>query len=157
MNIIIFITTKANKQWGSCVHIQGDGTAVCLQGNPAVFTVSMHAANNFPARKQKSSLDVPLPDGMEDDDYLRYCSDTSDYTLKLSSAHQSLTASSSVANVRHAHHRILISMETKDQEHALLQQMQDVSALGGANILAAVGTSQHASQQAGGEGTTALA
>ncbi|KAL3162654.1 hypothetical protein ABBQ38_008699 [Trebouxia sp. C0009 RCD-2024] len=52
------------------VH-QGDGTAVCLQGNPAVFTLSMHAANNFPARKQKSTLDVALPDGMEDDDYLR--------------------------------------------------------------------------------------
>ena len=50
---------------------QGDGTAVCLANNPAVFTLSMHAANNFPARKQKSTLDVPLPDGMEDDDYLR--------------------------------------------------------------------------------------
>lgn len=46
---------------------------MCLQGNPAVFTLSMHAANNFPARKQKSTLDVPLPDGMQDDDYLRYC------------------------------------------------------------------------------------
>ena len=54
------------------VSLQGDGTAVCLQNNPAVFTLSMHAANNFPARKQKSTLDVPLPDGMEDDDYLRW-------------------------------------------------------------------------------------
>ena len=54
-----------------CVSLQGDGTAVCLQNNPAVFTLSMHAANNFPARKQKSTLDVPLPDSMEDDDYLR--------------------------------------------------------------------------------------
>lgn len=56
--------------------MQGDGTAVCLQGNPAVFTLSMHAANNFPARKQKSTLDVALPDGMEDDDYLRSCMQT---------------------------------------------------------------------------------
>lgn len=61
---------------GMCESMQGDGTAVCLQGNPAVFTLSMHAANNFPARKQKSTLDVALPDGMEDDDYLRYCVDT---------------------------------------------------------------------------------
>ena len=36
----------------------------------------MHAANNFPARKQKSTLDVPLPDGMVDDDYLRCCMTT---------------------------------------------------------------------------------
>ena len=49
---------------------------MCLQGNPAVFTLSMHAANNFPARKQKSTLDVPLPDRMQDDDYLRYCMGT---------------------------------------------------------------------------------
>ena len=31
----------------------------------------MHCAENFPARKQTSDLDVPLPVGMEDDDYLR--------------------------------------------------------------------------------------
>lgn len=61
---------------GMCVDTQGDGTAVCLQGNPAVFTLSMHAANNFPARKQKSTLDVPLPDGMQDNDYLRYSTAT---------------------------------------------------------------------------------
>lgn len=52
------------------VH-QGDGTAFIFQDQPAVFTLSVHAANNFPARKQKSSLDVPLPDGVGDDDYLR--------------------------------------------------------------------------------------
>lgn len=51
--------------------MQGDGTAFIFQGRKDVFTLSMHAANNFPARKQNSTLDVPLPDGMEDDDYLR--------------------------------------------------------------------------------------
>ena len=51
--------------------IQGDGTAFIFQDRPEVFTLSVHAANNFPARKQKSTLDVPLPDGMGDDDYLR--------------------------------------------------------------------------------------
>lgn len=51
--------------------LQGDGTAFIFQDKPAVFTLSVHAANNFPARKQKSTLDVPLPDGMGDDEYLR--------------------------------------------------------------------------------------
>lgn len=55
------------------LSMQGDGTAFIFQGRKDVFTLSMHAANNFPARKQKSTLDVPLPDGMEDDDYLRWC------------------------------------------------------------------------------------
>ena len=40
-------------------------------GNPSIFTLSVHAANNFPARKQQSTLDVPLPDGMGDVDYLK--------------------------------------------------------------------------------------
>jgi acetoin utilization deacetylase AcuC-like enzyme len=39
-------------------------------GNPGIFTLSVHAANNFPARKQQSSLDVPLPDGLGDAEYL---------------------------------------------------------------------------------------
>lgn len=51
------------------VH-QGDGTAAMCAGNPGIFTLSVHAANNFPARKQQSSLDVGLPDGVGDEDYL---------------------------------------------------------------------------------------
>lgn len=35
-----------------------------------VFTLSVHAANNFPARKEASTLDVPLPDGCGDAEYL---------------------------------------------------------------------------------------
>jgi hypothetical protein len=52
------------------VH-QGDGTAAMCAGNPSIFTLSVHAANNFPARKQQSTLDVPLPDRMGDADYLK--------------------------------------------------------------------------------------
>ncbi|MFQ3636733.1 MAG: histone deacetylase, partial [Cyanobacteriota bacterium] len=52
------------------VH-QGDGTAVIFQDDPSVFTFSMHCEVNFPGTKQQSDLDVPLPEGMEDDDYLR--------------------------------------------------------------------------------------
>jgi acetoin utilization deacetylase AcuC-like enzyme len=52
------------------VH-QGDGTAFIFQGDSRVFTFSMHCAINFPGTKQKSDLDVSLPEGMEDDDYLQ--------------------------------------------------------------------------------------
>jgi acetoin utilization deacetylase AcuC-like enzyme len=51
------------------VH-QGDGTAFIFQDDDSVFTFSMHCEVNFPGTKQKSDLDVPLPVGMEDDDYL---------------------------------------------------------------------------------------
>jgi acetoin utilization deacetylase AcuC-like enzyme len=51
------------------VH-QGNGTAQIFENNPAVFTFSMHGANNFPFRKEKSDLDIPLPDGIGDDEYL---------------------------------------------------------------------------------------
>ncbi|MEB3117415.1 MAG: histone deacetylase [Limnothrix sp.] len=52
------------------VH-QGDGTAWIFRNEPQVFTFSMHCEANFPARKQASDLDVALPEGMEDDDYLQ--------------------------------------------------------------------------------------
>jgi acetoin utilization deacetylase AcuC-like enzyme len=51
------------------VH-QGDGTAAIFAGDPDVFTFSMHAASNFPFRKQKSALDIELPDGTTDQVYL---------------------------------------------------------------------------------------
>lgn len=51
------------------VH-QGDGTAAILAGEPDVFTFSIHAAKNFPFRKQHSDLDVELPDGTGDEAYL---------------------------------------------------------------------------------------
>lgn len=51
------------------VH-QGDGTAALLAAEPRAFTVSLHGARNFPARKQASDLDVPLPDGTGDEAYL---------------------------------------------------------------------------------------
>ena len=51
------------------VH-QGNGTAAIFSGDPTVFTLSMHGAKNFPFRKESSDLDVDLPDGCGDDDYL---------------------------------------------------------------------------------------
>ncbi|MDX2136093.1 MAG: histone deacetylase [Saprospiraceae bacterium] len=52
------------------VH-QGNGTARILQDEPRVFTFSMHGARNYPLRKEQSDLDLPLPDGMTDEPYLR--------------------------------------------------------------------------------------
>ena len=37
-----------------------------------VFTISLHQENNYPAWKPPSSIDVDLPDGMGDDDYLAW-------------------------------------------------------------------------------------
>jgi acetoin utilization deacetylase AcuC-like enzyme len=51
------------------VH-QGNGTAAILGGDPSVFTFSIHGARNFPFRKEESDLDVALPDGADDGEYL---------------------------------------------------------------------------------------
>jgi acetoin utilization deacetylase AcuC-like enzyme len=51
------------------VH-QGDGTAAIFSGEARVFTLSLHAAKNFPARKVAGDLDVELEDGTEDEAYL---------------------------------------------------------------------------------------
>jgi acetoin utilization deacetylase AcuC-like enzyme len=51
------------------VH-QGNGTAAIFRADPSVFTFSIHAANNFPFRKEPGDLDIELPDGAGDRPYL---------------------------------------------------------------------------------------
>jgi acetoin utilization deacetylase AcuC-like enzyme len=51
------------------VH-QGNGTASILADDPAVFAFSIHGARNFPFCKKASDLDIELPDGIGDADYL---------------------------------------------------------------------------------------
>jgi acetoin utilization deacetylase AcuC-like enzyme len=51
------------------VH-QGNGTARIFEGDPDVYTFSMHAAGNFPFHKERSSLDVELADGASDPTFL---------------------------------------------------------------------------------------
>jgi acetoin utilization deacetylase AcuC-like enzyme len=41
-------------------------------GAPSVFTISLHQANNYPALKPPSSIDVNLPDGTDDATYLQW-------------------------------------------------------------------------------------
>lgn len=52
------------------VH-QGNGTAEIFEKDPSVFTFSMHGKNNYPFKKEESDLDIELPDGTEDEEYLR--------------------------------------------------------------------------------------
>jgi acetoin utilization deacetylase AcuC-like enzyme len=51
------------------VH-QGDGTSDIFQGDPDVFTFSMHSEKNYPVRKVPSHLDIALADGTGDEVYL---------------------------------------------------------------------------------------
>ncbi|MES2786779.1 MAG: histone deacetylase [Pseudomonadota bacterium] len=51
------------------VH-QGNGTAHVFRSDNTVFTMSVHGEKNFPFRKEASDLDVDLPDGCADDQYL---------------------------------------------------------------------------------------
>jgi acetoin utilization deacetylase AcuC-like enzyme len=52
------------------VH-QGNGTARIFRGDASVFTLSLHGQKNFPFRKEAGDLDVDLPDGCGDDEYLQ--------------------------------------------------------------------------------------
>lgn len=51
------------------VH-HGNGTAGIFAGDASVFTLSIHQFNNYPSEKPPSSLDIHLPDGVGDEDYL---------------------------------------------------------------------------------------
>ncbi|MEJ2584533.1 MAG: histone deacetylase [Robiginitalea sp.] len=52
------------------VH-QGNGTAEIFTEVPEVFTFSMHGKANYPFRKERSDLDVPLEPGTSDQEYLK--------------------------------------------------------------------------------------
>jgi len=62
------------------VH-QGNGTAEILQGDPTVFTFSIHGAKNFPFHKEESDLDAPLPDGAGDTEFLATLEDNLEAAL----------------------------------------------------------------------------
>ena len=51
------------------VH-QGNGTAQIFENDARVFTFSMHGKSNYPFKKEKSDLDIALPNGTEDEEYL---------------------------------------------------------------------------------------
>jgi acetoin utilization deacetylase AcuC-like enzyme len=51
------------------VH-QGNGTATIFADDADTFTFSVHGANNYPLFKARSTLDIELPDGTTDAEYL---------------------------------------------------------------------------------------
>ncbi|WP_306643213.1 histone deacetylase family protein [Sanyastnella coralliicola] len=57
------------------VH-QGNGSAEIFEKDESVFTFSMHGAKNYPMHKEKSDLDIPLPDGTDDNHYLSILKET---------------------------------------------------------------------------------
>lgn len=63
------------------VH-QGNGTASLFADDPGVFTFSMHGAGNYPFRKERSRLDLELPDRTGDDAYLALLSRHLDAVLE---------------------------------------------------------------------------
>ena len=48
------------------------GTKMRGHAGGDVFTISLHQANNYPPYKPPSSIDIDLPDGIGDDDYLAW-------------------------------------------------------------------------------------
>jgi len=51
------------------VH-QGNGTAEICSKNKDIFTFSMHGKDNYPLEKENSTLDIELPNGIGDIEYL---------------------------------------------------------------------------------------
>ncbi len=51
------------------VH-QGNGNSEIFQNDKDVLTFSMHCGTNYPAKKSKSDIDVPLNEDLEDEEYL---------------------------------------------------------------------------------------
>jgi len=51
------------------VH-HGNGTASIFAGDSTVFTISLHQYNNYPSIKPTSSMDIHLPDGAGDKEYI---------------------------------------------------------------------------------------
>jgi acetoin utilization deacetylase AcuC-like enzyme len=51
------------------VH-QGNGTAAIFGRDESVFTLSIHQEHNYPHSKPPSTMDINLPDGTGDEDYL---------------------------------------------------------------------------------------
>ena len=62
------------------VH-QGNGTAKIFADDPRVFTFSIHQENNYPV-KERSDLDIGVPDRIEDDEYLEHLERGLDLSLR---------------------------------------------------------------------------
>ncbi|MEJ7713881.1 MAG: hypothetical protein WKF84_29550 [Pyrinomonadaceae bacterium] len=55
--------------------VPGERHAAIFEGDPSVYTFSMHGAKNYPLFKERSTVDVELPDGTGDEEYLQTLSE----------------------------------------------------------------------------------
>lgn len=62
------------------VH-QGNGTASIFEDDPDIYTFSMHGEGNYPFHRERSRLDVEVPDGTGDVEYLAALSSRLDDVL----------------------------------------------------------------------------
>ena len=62
------------------VH-QGNGTAAMTREDSTIFSFSIHGEKNWPHRKETSDLDIGLPDGTQDAEYLTALRKGVDFTL----------------------------------------------------------------------------
>lgn len=67
------------------VH-QGNGTAQITAADSTIFTFSIHGEKNFPFRKIPGDLDISLPDGVKDAEYLDLVEEGTRRALFLSGA-----------------------------------------------------------------------
>ncbi|MFH0886558.1 MAG: histone deacetylase [bacterium] len=58
-----------------CDLHQGNGTAKIFEGDDSVYTFSIHQELNYPTPKEKSSMDIGLPDETGDEEYMGYLQD----------------------------------------------------------------------------------
>lgn len=83
-DVAIAIKVLQQSMWASNILVidcdvhQGNGTAEIFKNNTDVFTFSLHGTNNYPFKKSASSLDIGLPDGTGDKDYLQVLGDALD-------------------------------------------------------------------------------
>ncbi|AFZ68312.1 histone deacetylase family protein [Deinococcus peraridilitoris] len=75
-DVVIAVTLALREGWVSRVAIvdldvhQGNGTASLLAREARAYTLSVHGERNYPFRKERSSLDIALGDGVSDLQYL---------------------------------------------------------------------------------------
>ena len=65
-----------------CDMHQGNGTASIAEADDSIFTFSIQCESNFPFRKTNGDLDINLPAGTEDREYLESMSDGIDRALE---------------------------------------------------------------------------
>jgi acetoin utilization deacetylase AcuC-like enzyme len=99
------------------VH-QGNGTARIFADDPGVFTFSMHGAGNYPFRKERSRLDVELPDRTGDDAYLALLSRHLDAVLEEARADLALFIAGADPYRSDRLGRLSLSMEGLEQRDA---------------------------------------